>query len=31
MIAAHESPWTTEFYNRTADAVSLDEIDRLRI
>lgn len=30
-IAAHESPRTTQLYDRTGDAVSLEEIDRLRI
>jgi len=30
-IAAHESPRTTKLYDRTGDAVSLEEIDRLRI
>jgi integrase len=30
-IAAHESPRTTKLYDRTGDAVSLDEIERIRI
>lgn len=30
-IAAHESPRTTKLYDRTGDAVSLEEIDRLRL
>jgi len=30
-IANHESPRTTELYNRTQDAVTLDEIERIRI
>ncbi len=30
-IAAHESPRTTKLYDRTDDAVSLDEIERIRI
>lgn len=30
-IAAHESPRTTKLYDRTSDAVSLDEIDRIEI
>lgn len=30
-IAAHESPRTTKLYDRTSDAVSLDEIERIII
>lgn len=30
-IAAHESPRTTKLYDRTADAVTLDEIERIAI
>jgi len=30
-IAAHESPRTTKLYDRTSDAVSLDEIERIVI
>jgi integrase/recombinase XerD len=30
-IAAHESPRTTKLYDRTADGVSLDEIERISI
>jgi len=30
-IANHESPRTTELYNRTEDEVTLDEIERIRI
>jgi len=30
-IAAHESPRTTKLYDRTCDAVTLDEIERIRI
>jgi site-specific recombinase XerD len=30
-IASHESPRTTKLYDRTADALSLDEIERIRI
>lgn len=29
VIAAHESPRTTKLYDRTADAVTLDEIERI--
>ncbi len=29
-IAAHESPKTTKLYDRTADALTLDEIERIR-
>ena len=31
MIAAHESPRTTKLYDRTSDALSLDEIERISI
>jgi integrase/recombinase XerD len=31
LIAAHESPRTTKLYDRTADNVSLDEIERIAI
>ena len=30
-IAAHASPKTTKLYNRTADTMSLDEIERIVI
>ena len=30
-IAAHASPKTTKLYNRTADTISLDEIERILI
>ena len=30
-IAAHESPCTTELYDRTSDAIKLDEIERIAI
>ncbi len=30
-IAAHESPRTTKLYDRTADEISLDEVERIRI
>lgn len=30
-IAAHESPRTTMLYDRTCDAIGLDEIERIRI
>jgi integrase/recombinase XerD len=30
-IAAHESPRTTRLYDRTSDAISLDEIERIKI
>ena len=30
-IAAHESPRTTKLYDRTADEISLDEIERIMI
>jgi integrase/recombinase XerD len=29
-IAAHESPRTTKLYDRTADKISLDEVERIR-
>jgi hypothetical protein len=29
MMAAHESPRTTKLYDRTNDAVSLDEVERV--
>jgi integrase/recombinase XerD len=28
-MAAHESPRTTKLYDRTSDAVSLDEVERV--
>ena len=28
-IASHESPRTTKFYDRSSDAISLDEIERI--
>jgi len=30
-IAAHESPRTTKLYDRTSDAISLDEIEKIQI
>jgi integrase/recombinase XerD len=30
-IAAHESPKTTKLYDRTADQITLDEIERIAI
>jgi integrase len=30
-IAAHESPRTTKLYDRTSDALTLDEIERIAI
>lgn len=30
-IAAHESPRTTELYDRTADEITLDDIERIGI
>jgi hypothetical protein len=30
-IAAHESPRTTKLYDRTADTITLDEIERIMI
>ena len=30
-IAAHESPRTTKLYNRTGDAITLDEVERITI
>jgi integrase len=30
-IAAHESPRTTKLYDRTEDAITLAEIERIRI
>jgi integrase len=30
-IAAHESPRTTRLYDRTSDAISLDEIEKIVI
>jgi len=29
-IAAHESPRTTKLYDRTADNITLEEIERIR-
>ena len=31
LIAAHESPRTTKLYDRTADEITLDEVERIRI
>jgi hypothetical protein len=28
-MAAHESPRTTKLYNRTADVITLDEVERI--
>jgi integrase len=30
-IAAHESPQTTRLYDRTADEITLDEVERIKI
>ncbi len=30
-IAAHESPRTTKLYDRTADEITLDDIERISI
>jgi site-specific recombinase XerD len=30
-MAAHESPRTTKLYDRTADAITLDEVERIKI
>ncbi len=30
-LAAHESPRTTKRYDRTGDAITLDEVERIRI
>jgi hypothetical protein len=30
-MAAHESPRTTKLYDRTSDAVTLDEVERIKI
>jgi integrase len=30
-LAAHESPPTTKLYDRTSDAVTLDEVERITI
>src|SRR6266478_4382036 len=30
-MAAHESPHTTKLYDRTGDAITLDEVERIRI
>lgn len=30
-MAAHESPRTTELYDRTGDAIMLDEVERIAI
>jgi len=29
-MAAHESPRTTKLYDRTADAITLDEVERIK-
>ena len=31
MMAAHESPRTTRLYDRTADQITLDEVERIAI
>jgi site-specific recombinase XerD len=31
LMAAHESPRTTKLYDRTGDAITLDEVERIRI
>jgi hypothetical protein len=30
-MAAHESPRTTKLYDRTSDAITLDEVERITI
>jgi hypothetical protein len=30
-MAAHESPRTTKFYDRTGDEITLDEVERIKI
>ena len=30
-MAAHESPRTTQLYDRTGDAITLDKVERIRI
>jgi len=30
-MAAHESPRTTKLYDRTSDAITLDEVERIGI
>jgi integrase/recombinase XerD len=30
-MAAHESPRTTKLYDRTSDAITLDEVERIKI
>ncbi len=30
-MAAHESPKTTKLYDRTSDAITLDEVERIAI
>jgi len=30
-VAAHESPRTTELYDRTGDEITLDEVERIGI
>jgi integrase/recombinase XerD len=30
-MAAHESPCTTKLYDRTADVITLDEVERIII
>jgi len=30
-IAAHESPRTTKLYDRTQDAITLDEVEKIQI
>jgi integrase/recombinase XerD len=30
-MAAHESPRTTKLYDRTSDAISLDEVEKIVI
>ena len=30
-MVAHESPRTTKLYDRTADAITLDEVERIAI
>jgi hypothetical protein len=29
MMAAHESPRTTKLYDRTSDAITLDEVEKI--
>ena len=31
MMAAHESPRTTKLYNRTADEITIEEVEKITI